>query len=348
VRLFVSEYVCGGAWPEPSLESSLAREGMAMLRAVLADCRRLSDVDVVTTWDRRLGLPPFEGVTIHLAENPEAELSLFRELAAGCDATWVIAPELEGILVGRAELVQAAGGRLLGPSVAAAALCTDKLELAARLQAAGVATIETFRFDVHETTERELHYPAVVKPRDGAGSQETFLVRDAAEFRHLQPSWRESRWLRRAIWQPYVAGRAVSVGVLLFPRRRAEALPVCEQLLSGDGRFVYRGGRVPADLSDVDRVQAAALGACAAVPELQGYVGVDLIVPEVGSREPVVVEINPRLTTSYLGYAALTGDNLAARILFPDREFPPLVWRSQTMTYTPAGTSDGDSGESAT
>jgi hypothetical protein len=327
-----------------------------MLAAVIADCRRIPGVNVATTWDQRLGPPPFDGVDLHPVLGPEVERSLFCRLAANADATLVIAPELEGILAARAKLVEASGGRSIGSSVSAISRCADKLELAAILQAAGVETIETHPLHLLHAAEEELRYPAVVKPRDGAGSQETFLVRDAAECRRLAAAWRESRWLQQAIWQPFVAGRAVSVGVLL-PHAAlagpcsvpgAEALPVCDQILSDDGRFAYRGGRVPSSLADPGRVQAAALRACQAVAGLQGYVGVDLIVPEQASAEPIVVEINPRLTTSYLGYAALTEENLAARMLFPERAFPPLRWKPREIGYGPSGKASDSQGAGIT
>jgi predicted ATP-grasp superfamily ATP-dependent carboligase len=48
------------------------------------------------------------------------------------------------------------------------------------------------------------------------------------------------------------------------------------------------------------------------VPGLWGYVGIDLIVGEVGFK---VLEVNPRLTTSYAGIRAALGGNLGASIV---------------------------------
>jgi predicted ATP-grasp superfamily ATP-dependent carboligase len=53
-----------------------------------------------------------------------------------------------------------------------------------------------------------------------------------------------------------------------------------------------------------------------AMPACTGYVGVDLFVgsdPE--GREDAVIEINPRLTTSYVGLRALAEQNLAEQML---------------------------------
>src|SRR4029077_16650538 len=108
---------------------------------------------------------------------------------------------------------------------------------------------------------------------------------------------------RRYIWQRFLSGRPVSVALLISDSGdNVETLPVAEQLLSDDGRFFYRGGRIPARDVDQASIQASALAACRCVPGLRGYVGVDLIVPAGEPTRPIVVEINPRLTTSYLGY----------------------------------------------
>jgi hypothetical protein len=67
--------------------------------------------------------------------------------------------------------------------------------------------------------------------------------------------------------------------------------------------------------------QLAALGGriAAAIPDLWGYVGVDLVATASG---PVVLEVNPRLTTSYCGLRLALQVNAAELVLGllrPDR-----------------------------
>src|SRR5262249_9668643 len=139
-------------------------------------------------------------------------------------ATLVIAPEFRGILAERCRIVERVGGRLLGPSAHAVELCADKLSLAAHLSAAGVATIETWPLELSsrvranaETASRaggiDRPFPVVVKPRDGAGSQSAFVIRDHEEFRKLIARLNDEPLLASAIVQPFVVGRAVSAAV---------------------------------------------------------------------------------------------------------------------------------------
>ena len=51
------------------------------------------------------------------------------------------------------------------------------------------------------------------------------------------------------------------------------------------------------------------------LPDLRGYVGIDVIVGDGGGGEVVVVEINPRVTTSYMALKEATGYNPAELLM---------------------------------
>ena len=68
------------------------------------------------------------------------------------------------------------------------------------------------------------------------------------------------------------------------------------------------------------------------VPELLGYIGVDLILGDAAdAREDFAVEINPRLTTSYVGLRAWFDGNLMELLIdlmSRPRELPDSLPRS--------------------
>lgn len=79
-----------------------------------------------------------------------------------------------------------------------------------------------------------------------------------------------------------------------------------------DGVFTYTGTQVNA-LPDEDGAFAALVVRVArAMPGLAGYFGIDLILSEDGPR---VVDVNPRLTTSWVGLRAALGVNPAKLVL---------------------------------
>jgi predicted ATP-grasp superfamily ATP-dependent carboligase len=78
----------------------------------------------------------------------------------------------------------------------------------------------------------------------------------------------------------------------------------------------------------------------AALTGLRGYVGVDLVLGDAadGSRD-WVIEVNPRLTTSYVGLRALARTNLADALLrvATGQEVEPPAWRAGTVQFRADG-----------
>lgn len=303
-----------------------------MVEAVLTDFARIDGVQPITTWDARLGECNVEGVDVRPVSDAHNADAMFHDLAAQCDAIFVIAPETDGILARQRERVDKVGGRYLGCDAEAIEICSDKLTTCRQLELSGIATIPTELVDASQLGP-PFDYPVVIKLRDGAGSQDTFLVRSRAEWNTHRNGIPGSR-----IVQPFVAGEALSIAVLFDSNSDARiVLPVAEQHLSSDGRFTYRGGRIAASNERLARIEHLVNSAIDAIPGLSGYVGFDVVVPHKSSNSPVIVEINPRLTTSYLGYRALCLDNLAECLLFPDRIRRPLNWKRDVVEFDTTG-----------
>jgi tyramine---L-glutamate ligase len=340
--LFVHEYFSSGAYAGELHESSLAPEGLAMLAAILEDFSACTLGRVVTTLDRRLTADAAKlqldaWADVHWAESVQHEMALFQELAGECDATFVIAPETDGILLARRRLVEAAGGRFLGHSADAIQLCSDKLAFFEHLARHDLPTIPTRLFDP-DAAASTLQYPVVIKPRNGAGSQDTYLISNEREFGALQPKLSATFGReRQAVVQPYLPGLSLSVGAIVDSRSvPVHVFPTGQQHLSDDGRFHYRGGAIPARLPQAIDAGQLLTRVCRSIPGLSGYIGFDLVLP-AGSNRPLIVEANPRLTTSYLGYRALANENLAARILDPARTNEPIRWNAGRVEFTADG-----------
>ena len=342
-RVFVSEYVCGGAWPEPTIQGSLAREGRAMLLAVIADLLRVLDCEVVTTWDARLDafpLGPVERLRVVRVESPAEEDAVFTACCGEAGSSIVIAPEFHGILSARVALAESAG-TLIGCSREATNLCSDKLALSSRARELGIATIKTTMLNVHEPSAA-FAFPIVVKPRDGAGSTDTRIVNSEPELRSFADELLRSGIGSEMIQQPFVRGLACSTAALIDPvSRQINVLPPAEQVLSDDDCLSYLGIDLPGRVTPSQReaVEQFVRRCCTAWPELSGYVGFDLLLPLSDDEQSsvILVEINPRLTTSYLAWRQLTDDNLASRLL-PDSvskfvRSRPIHWHADNISF---------------
>jgi predicted ATP-grasp superfamily ATP-dependent carboligase len=98
-----------------------------------------------------------------------------------------------------------------------------------------------------------------------------------------------------------------------------------------DDVFSFAGCEVNVSVEGVDELARLAARAVAAIPGLWGYVGIDFLLTESG---PVVLEVNPRLTTSYAGLHAAIGVNpaqLVLELLAGRAPVAPLLGRRAVM-----------------
>ena len=313
LQIFVSEFLTSGACPDDRIDRSMLIEGRAMLLGFLTDVGAIAGCRAVTTWNARLGPFPLKGVLADVVDAPAQADERFRVRAGQSDLTYVIAPESDGILARRYDRVAQAGGNWCGPDRACIEFCADKLATA-DLEATNFETIPTRLLQEQDTAEAA--FPCVVKPRFGAGSNETFLVRNSSQLDRLRQCRGHRIESGEFVIQPFIAGISCSFALVGTGKSKPEVWPLCRQQLTADGRFRYSGGRVPAGagVRPPNRLHGIGEQLAEHMP-LRGYIGVDVIFAQNDWQRPVLVEINPRLTTSYLGYRQLTSENPAARVL---------------------------------
>lgn len=317
MRVFVYEYLVAldlGRDPGDPMHP-MYREGLAMHDAVAADFRRIPGVEVVTL--------------AHAVEEDNEEQ--IEHLASRCDWSVIIAPELHGELERCCWSVWNSGSRLLGAGPTGIRLTSDKLALAEHWRDHGIPTPAT---TARDPTPCEA-FPVVWKPRDGAGSTATFLLENALDATRAQAHLQADDYSGPMILQEFVPGQAASVSFLVGPHGAFPLLPAY-QVLSHDGRFKYFGGEVPLPPPLADRALRLATRAVACVPDLAGYIGVDVVLgPNRDGSGDVAIEINPRITTSYVGLRALADFNLAAALLavVAGDDPRPFTWKPGSLRW---------------
>jgi tyramine---L-glutamate ligase len=305
MRVVIFEHF--SALPEGGAPAALVAEGRAMRDAVTEDLARLPGIDV-----ERVARPGHLRAALRRAE-----------------AAILIAPETDGRLERLCRLAESERRRLIGPSAEAVRLAGDKLATARCLEAGGIPAprTESIRFDAAARLLRGVAGPYVLKPRDGCGAQGVVLVREPSD---LEPALREVRAATARedlLIQAFVPGEDASVSVLVGAEDLIALGPSRQRVRRGRS-FAYRGGETPWSHRLQGRARSLAAEAvrvlAGRVHGLRGYVGVDLV---LGRSGPVVVEVNPRITTSYLGLRRVLKENLAGLMMAAaaGRRLPPRV-----------------------
>lgn len=275
-----------------------------MLQTLLQDLSCHPALDLCTTRDSRL--PPLAALKQYPVTPADDPWLLWEQLISEVDAVWPIAPESGGALLRLSRLVEVAGKLLLGSSADTVALTGSKSATVEALALHGIVAIPTCpasRLSLYSG-------PWVAKPDDGAGCDDTCYFDDAAALRH----WLAQRDRTRThVVQPYVAGTPMSLSLLC--RAGMAWLLSCnrQQVDMRDGVFCYQGSEVNVAVDDRGSLQDLAQRVAKAIPGLAGYVGIDLILGDDGNL--TVLEVNPRLTTSYVGLHRAIGVNPALLVV---------------------------------
>ena len=326
--------------------AAIRAEGRAMRDAIVADLVALPGVGVTvlrsearpTSTPDRLEIVrvPRQGRTARSRDR------LFRAALRSADGALVIAPESGGVLERLVRIVEEERRTLLGPAGAFVRISADKLETFRRLRSAGVTTPDTEAIPFADAAFRLAPRPRpfVLKPRDGCGGQGAILVRRGDRLEAAIARVRRATRCQDFLMQPFIAGLPASVA-FVSGEDRLLPLALCRQRLGPERRLAYLGGDAPWRTAGATAAIELARRAIESVdPDgrcARGYLGVDLV---LGPSGPVVIEVNPRLTSSYLGLRRVSRINPAGLILAAatGEALPPRVTMTGVCGFLADGT----------
>ncbi len=338
MQLFLYEHLtAAGNGPD-----GLLREGEAMVRAVAADFATLPKMNVLVA--RHPKLPPLNlgprvkciDAKTENAHSVEDFTKAFLELRLRPDFALAIAPETDQVLMNVAMPLEVIAKTCLHPYAGSIALASDKLFFAERLSLVEAPTPPVWRSTPeHPSLPEDWIFPSVIKPIDGVGSIGVRKINSREEFDSA--TLRENELLQR-----FVPGTPVSVAALCNAKA-FESLEPCLQKLGGESGFEYLGGSIP--LPRHLAIRAKRLVDLAVIclqfqsKAPRGYVGIDMVLGDAyDGSEDYIIEVNPRITTSYVGLRKFYKTNLAGAMIdvVMGRE-PKLVPRGIEVEWDSAG-----------
>jgi predicted ATP-grasp superfamily ATP-dependent carboligase len=340
--ILIYEYTCSGGLltDEHTYDAaSLMGEGWAMLAALATDLAKVPGLQVQVLADHR-GLPgPMPDCELIPVHSPTEERALLSQLTTRADWTIIIAPETDGALYDRAQWVEAACGRLLGAASPLVSLLGNKHRTAEHLRAHGVPCPSGTDWRPGGFNSR-LSSPLVVKPLDGAGSQSTYLLNDQHTLDTLLAHLSDHHGRQRS-WriEAFRSGVAASVLALCGPAG-VFLLPPCYQRINFGKTITYHGGAYPIRRGFIFRAECYVRRALESLPKPIGFIGIDMVLGEdPDGRDDSIIEINPRLTTSYVGLREASRTNLAKAMLdVAEGKTPDLSFDETPLEFDPDGT----------
>lgn len=318
------EYITGGGFNKQALPDSLAEEGSLMLNALLDNLTGLNNQEIIVMLDWRLSDSiSMSGINTVIIKPEQDITEEFARLVKQCDSVWPIAPEFDGILQTLCQTVESLGKVLLTSPATTVAIAGNKFKTYELFNRFHIAAVPTRMLD-NEYSAGEW----MIKPVDGVGCVDSYVIANRQEFE--QVAARKELY----IIQPHLQGAKTSLSCLF---KQGRGWLVCANLQ----RFEYIDRQYR--LVDIVVNHHPDLGAyrqlidqiACAMPDLWGYVGIDLIET---AEQTWVLEINPRLTTSFVGIYDALGINVAEAalqllhgepVLIPDWNRPVTVRTKQ-------------------
>lgn len=314
LKIFLLEYITAGGLNHLPLNTALLKEATLMRDALLRDFGDIAQVQICTTYDARLAKPMAtkEAVSIDCDSNT---IEIWQDMLLRCDVALIIAPETDGVLAMLSQLIEKSGVINLGSNEHAVNITSNKYFTYQLLKSANILTIPTYRASEFSISDFELERSTtyITKPIDGAGCENTMYFNNLM----VLEGWFKTNQPSNLITQPYQAGIHASISALC-KNGKAWVLGCNSQEIelninTKESNYLeFKGCQVNSLVDYYDAFSKVANNIATALTALNGYVGIDVI---VHGEDIYVVEINPRITTSYIGLRESLGLNPAQLML---------------------------------
>lgn len=326
-KILVCEFITAGGLHDShfggdgqTLPASLLKEGGKMRDALLHDLSELQQYELLVMQDARL--PPASGLHQSIIVDSNDFRKALQAALEQVDYVWLIAPETNAALIELTELCLAEeekenGAIFLGCGYDATLTGTSKTLCFEALQAAGIYTLPVFGGD--DLLDADLIAQAikqhdgkwVAKPEDGAGCEGIRLFDSLPTLR----DWLvENACTESYLAQPYQAGIAASISMLCRDGKAWILSCNTQKIVCENDSFTLTGVVVNGQTHYWQRFETIGRKIAQMLPDALGYVGVDVII-DTENDKIYVLEINPRLTTSYVGLEQAIALNPAKLIL---------------------------------
>lgn len=323
-KLLVCEFITGGGLCAAPLSESLTKEGIMMRDALLRDLSDLSEYSIISMHDARLKPSLLLDESHAVQGDCKSFETHFKKLLKKVDYLWLIAPETDGILLRFCKLCYAEEEKrgsvmLIGCGYDAVLIGTSKSLTCRTCEDEKIHTLPVYAGDkllndayFESVLQINSHVKQwVAKPEDGAGCEGIRLFENLSDLR----DWLVAENLSFNYFaQAFQIGFAASFCMLCAEGKAWLLSSNMQHVVQVKDRFQLSGVILNGAPQYWQRFETIARKLAKAMPDALGYVGVDVMIDQEQDQIKVI-DINPRLTTSYVGLREAIGMNSAQLIL---------------------------------
>ena len=322
MQLLVYEHVSGGGFAGELIPPSVLSEGFSMLRTLVADFEAAGH-NVTTTLDSRIARlnPPINAnCVVPVFSSREAQVKI-QKIAEQVDAVYLIAPETNGVLRSLVALFEHTDVTSLNCSASAIEAVSDKAGFYTFMRKHGLPLPETLMFgvdddvkEIKKAVQDSLDFPLIFKPSNTVSCCGLSVARNENQVVAAVDKIKKESSSNQFLAQELIKGAAASV-CLLSTGENTVPVSLNRQDVTIEGPEAcssYLGGSVPFDHLFQAEAFEVAEKIVKSFPGLRGYLGVDFVLTK---DKAVALEVNARLTTSYVGLRSVANFNPAQAIV---------------------------------
>ncbi|MFX1411106.1 MAG: ATP-grasp domain-containing protein [Promethearchaeota archaeon] len=324
--VFIFEFVSGGGFNQVDIPSSLFCEGFSMLKSIIADFK-LMDFEIITILDYRIYFLSnyLKADKIHKIDAKENYLRIFKKYVRECKYIFIIAPETSNILYHLTKVAKSYNKIILSIDLEGIKIGTSKIKTYNFFKKNEINTPKTYliplknnKLDLDFIIKKfnDLNCSIIIKPEDGVGAESIYYFErenQIKEFFHAKSN--NFDYERSYILQEFIEGRDLSVSLIGFSTNLNSPiiLSVNSQDVNIKTKSEYFGGFTPVENHKEILNNIARTINQFNLTKFSGYFGIDLVRKK--DKSLCFLEINPRLTTSYIGLRNVINVNIVDLIL---------------------------------
>ena len=332
-RIFIFEFVSGGGFNKVKIPITLFCEGYGMLRSIIMDFKSLN-FEISTMLDYRIfHLSNFLLVDeLSIIRNLDNFLKKFKTEVKESEYTFIIAPESSNILYKLTKIVKKSNRILLSTNLEGIRVGMSKFNTYYFFKGNKTTTPKTYLIPMRKKQLNIdfilqkfniLKKPIVIKPEDGVGAESIYYFETQYQIKHFFQDFKHKvEYGRKYIIQEFVEGKDLSASLIGLPYimdsqyKNPLLLSINAQnvdIKNSNYDSEYYGGHTPVEDYQKTKNNLSLLLEKINFSEFSGYFGIDFI--RTTDSKIYFIEINPRLTTSYIGLRNVINLNPAKLIL---------------------------------